>query len=255
MRYARTLGFVGALGLFILLATAAPASAVEYRLQVVSLFSTAFASFLKPGELKEGASGPGLDRLEANLDGGQVSKGAVLFDRRVQPVSESLGRAYGGSRVIPAIKPGGEGAVVWDEIIWDGQPGERSVWLVSPTIRNVQELYDTALKGRGALRHYQAYGFPTNGTRATVLSLPLNFLWVQEERGTAGGTSICRAASTSRTASAVVVGVNTNTLFPDQAYLIVSQAEQPTTYKAVLVWRERAAERQAPSNQNPVNRR
>jgi hypothetical protein len=224
---------------------------VEYRLQVVSLFSTAFASFLRPGELKDGASGRGLDRLEASLDGGRVSTGVILFDRRVRPVSEGLGRAYGGSRVIPEVKPGDEGAGAWDQIVWDGKPGERSVWLVSPTIRSVQELYDTALKGAGPLRHFQPYGFPSNGTRVTALALPLNFLWFHEERGTAWDKYLSRGLDL-KDGIGVVVGVNTDALFPDQVYLIVSQAEQPAIYKAVLVWRERNAERQAPSNQGPI---
>jgi hypothetical protein len=238
------------LGLVVLLATAAPALAIEYRLQVVSIFSTAFASFLKPGELANGASGPGLDRLEATLDHGQLSKGAILFDRRVQPVRETLGRAYGGSRVVPEVKLGSDGAMTWDEIVWEGKPGERSVWFVSPTLRNVQELYDTALRGAGPLRHFQAYGFPMNGTRVPVLSVPLNFLWFHEERGTAwdklaGGLDLGEGIG-------VVVGVNTTSLFPDQAYVIVSQGEQPRTYKAVLAWRERNAEMQAPGQNKPI---
>jgi hypothetical protein len=236
MRRLRRLGPVGAVGLLMVLATAAPASAVEYRLQVVSLFTTAFTSFLRPGELKDGASGPGLDRLEASLDGGRMPTGAILFDRRVQPVRESLSRAYGGSRVIPEMKPGGEGAAVWDEIVWDGKPGERSVWVVPPTIRNVQELYDSALKGTGPLRHFQAYGFPTNGTRVTALSLPLNFLWFYGERGTVWDKYLSRGLDL-KDGIGLVVGVNTDTLFPDQVYLILRHAEQPTTYKAVLAWR------------------
>ena len=43
-----------------------------------------------------------------------------------------------------------------------------------------------------------------------------------------------------------MVGLNFNATVPDQARLIVSQAEQPTTYKAVLVWRERYLDREGP---------
>src|SRR5947208_906816 len=132
MRYGRRFGLVGAAGLMGLLAVAPPAQAVEYRLQVVSLFDTAYSAFLKVGERRDGASGPGLDRLEASVDRGDVPRGAVLFDRRVQPVRLSLAQAYGGARVVPAMKPGGDGSTLWDEITWDGKPGERSVWLVWP---------------------------------------------------------------------------------------------------------------------------
>ena len=46
--------------------------------------------------------------------------------------------------------------------------------------------------------------------------------------------------------------MNTNTLFPDQAYLIVSHTQQPTTYKAVLVWRERKSDREAPGGRGTI---
>lgn len=245
---------VGWLTVMLLIVLVGHAEALEYRLQVVSLYSTAFSAFLKPGELGDGASGPGLNRLEATLDSGELSKGVILFDRRVQPVSELLGRAYGGSRITPLFNPGPVGAVSWDELVWDGTPGERSVWLVSPTVRNVQELRDTALRGRGALRHFQAYAFPMNGARLPVLSLPLNFLWFHEERGTAWDKYLSRGLDLGD-GIGVVVGVNTNTLFPDQVYVIVSHAEQPTTYKAVLVWRERNAERQGTGTENPLRQR
>ncbi len=250
MRYGRRLGLVGAAGLMGLLAVAPPARAVEYRLQVVSLFDTAYSAFLQAGERRDGASGAGLDRLEASVDRGDVPRGAVLFDRRVQPVRLSLAQAYGGARVVPAMKPGGDGSTLWDEITWDGKPGERSVWLVLPIIRNIQEVYNVALRGTGPLRNFQPFSFPMNGTRAAALTIPLNFLWAQEERGTAWDKYISRGLDLTEGIGAVV-GVNTNLLFPDQVYLIVRHAEQPTTYKAVLVWRVRALDREAPS-QGPI---
>ena len=251
MRYGWRLGLVRAAVVIGLLSIAPPAGAVEYRLQVVSVFDSAYASFVKAGELKDGASGPGLDRLETSLDRVDLSKGAILFDRRVQPVRESLARAYGGARVVPTMKPAGESSTVWDEITWEGKPGERSVWLVSPTMRSIQELYNVALKGTGSLRNFQPYGFPTDGTRTAAVALPLNFLWFQEERGTAWDKYISRGLDLSNGIGAVV-GVNTNTLFPDQAYLIVSHTQQPTTYKAVLVWRERKSDREAPGGRGTI---
>ena len=250
MRSRRRFGLVGAAGLIGLLAVAPPARAVEYRLQVVSMFDTAYSSFLRSGERWDGASGAGLDRLETSLDRGDVSRGAILFDRRVQPARQSLAQAYGGARVVPEMKPGGDGSTLWDEIIWDGKPGERSVWLVLPIIRNIQEVYNVALRGTGPLRNFQPFNFPINGTRAAAMSMPLNFLWAQEERGTAWDKYISRGLDLTEGIGAVV-GVNTNLLFPDQVYLIVSHAEQPTTYKAVLVWRVRANDREAPS-QGPI---
>ncbi len=252
MRGCRRVGLVAAVGALMLLALVPPAQAVEYRLQVASILETGFVSFLKRGELKDGASGPGLDRLEASLDRGDMPKGAMLFDRRVQPVRGSLARAYGGSRVIPEMKPGGDGSTDWDEIRWDGKPGERSVWLVLPAMRRIQELHHVALKsGGGPLRHFQPYGFLLDGAKTPALALPLNFLWFHEERGTVWDRYISRGLELEYGIGAVV-GVNSSAVFPDQVYLIVSHAEQPTTYKAVLVWRLRNLDREAPGIENPL---
>ena len=46
------------------------AHAVEYRLEVANLWETALYPFAKPAELRDGASGPGLEQLEASLDQG-----------------------------------------------------------------------------------------------------------------------------------------------------------------------------------------
>jgi hypothetical protein len=246
MRHARRAGLLGAVLVVAWLSTIPAVGAVEYRLRVVSLPDTAYASFLRPGELKDGASGPGLDRLEAALDRGEFPKGPVLFDRRVQPVRESLARAYGGARVLPDVKWGGGDAIVWDEIVWEGKPGEQSVWLISPSIVNYfQEVYNVALKGSGPLRNYQPYTVPMDGSRVAAVSIPLNFLWVQEERGTAWDKYVSRTLDLVNGIGAVI-GANFNQQFPDQVYLITQHADQPTTYKAVVVWRQRKTDRQAP---------
>jgi len=56
------------LGLFgsLLLGTT-PAPAVEYRLLVASIFDATLMSFVSPPELLNGASGPGLQRVEKGL--------------------------------------------------------------------------------------------------------------------------------------------------------------------------------------------
>lgn len=246
MRHAGRLWVLGAAAVIAWLSLTATAGAVEYRLLVVSLPDTAYASYLKRGELTDGASGAGLDRLEAALDRGDVPKGPVLFDRRVEPVRESLARAYGGARVLPDVKWGGGDAIVWDEMIWEGKPGEHSVWMISPSIINhFQEVHNVALKGSGPLRNYQPYTFPMDGSRVAALSIPLNFLWVQEERGTAWDKYVSRGLDLGSGIGAVI-GANFNQQFPDLVYLITRHAEQPTTYKAVVVWRQRKLDRQAP---------
>jgi hypothetical protein len=247
MRHIRRSGSLGVIAVMAWFSLVAGAEAVEYRLRVVSIPDTAYASFLRPGESADGAAGRGLDRLEAALDRGEFPRGPVLFDRRVQPVRESLARAYGGARVLPDVTWGGAEAIVWDEIVWEGTPGEHSVWLISPTILNYfGEVYNVALKGSGPLRNYQPFDVPMDRSRVTALSIPINFLWVQEERGTAWARYISKSLDLGHDIGAVI-GANVNPQFPDVVYLITQHAEQPTTYKAVVVWRYRKTDRQAPS--------
>lgn len=222
----------------LLQATALSAWAVEYRLQVVNLYENSFASFLKPGELKDGASGPGLVALEASLDRGEVPTGALLYDRHLQATREGIARAYGGVPVRAAIQPGGWEAQLWDEARWEGKPGEQSVWVIVPTDRRPQELRRLALRGGGPLRQFQPYTIPPNGKRFPAVSFPLNFLWAQEELGRAWSSYVSPVLDLSDGVGAVV-GVNHDRMFADHVYLIVTQGAEPTTYKAVLAWRQR----------------
>lgn len=226
---------------------APPAQAVECRLEVASLFESGFASFLKsPNELNDGASGPGLDALEASLDRGAVPRGPLLWDRHVQPLKESVARAYGGVRVRAEVAPGGEDKSVWDEVRWDGKPGERTVWLVAPEgRRRPQELYRVALKGAGPIRHFTPYTLTSGDAKVRAVKYGLSFLWFHEERGDAWNAYLSRTLDLADGIGAVV-GENFNKTFPDQVYLIVDQPAQPTTFKAVLVWRDRPTELETP---------
>jgi hypothetical protein len=70
-------------------------------------------------------------------------------------------------------------------------------------------------------------------------------IWAEEERGTAWARWIGRGLDVSG-GLAAVVGQESNPTFPDRVYLVVSQAAEPTTYKAVLVWRDRPTELELP---------
>jgi hypothetical protein len=223
-------------GASLLLGSAPSASAVEYRLQVTSVYSESFAAFLKRGEYADGASGAGLDRLESSLDRGQFPPGALLYDRGVEAAGLSTARAYRAVAVPSRIVRGGLG--VWDEVRWEGKPGEQSVWVISPSTPRHQELYRTALKGAGPLRQFQPYALRPNGVRLAVASLPLNFLWSFEGSETLWDKYLSRALD-FQSGIAAVVGANHNPLFGDQVFLVLRQAEVPIAYKAVLVWRRR----------------
>jgi hypothetical protein len=230
------------------------ARAIEYRLDVANLWDTALPAYLSTAELYDGASGPGLARLEESLDQGGVPRGVLLGDRSLRWASESVAQAYGTVRVLAEITPGGEGRPRWDEVRWDGKPGERSVWVIAPSGRaRAHSLYRTVLKGDGPMRQFMAY-VPVNGNRSQAVKYGLNFLWFYEERGGLWDRYLSRSLDLHEGLGAVV-GENTNRTFPDQVYLIVQQGAQPTTYKAVLVWSESEYNFQAPGNHRAVRPR
>src|SRR5262249_13979834 len=111
------------LGLFgSLLLGPTSAHAVEYRLLVASIFDTTLMSFVSPPELVYGASGPGLERVEKELDTGQIGVGAMPAGRPLVSVSDDVAKACGGvplHRVLPAR--GGAGS--WVRGWCGGQPG------------------------------------------------------------------------------------------------------------------------------------
>jgi hypothetical protein len=236
----------GLLTPFLALAPAIPAQAVEYRLEVVSLWESALYRYAKTSELRDGASGPGLERLEVGLDEGAVPRGVTLGDRTLRWASESVSRAYGTVHVLAEIKPGGDGHSRWDEVRWEGKPGDRSVWFVAASGRGRPErLTRVVLKGNGPPRQFMPF-IPTKGSLSAAVKYSLNFLSFHEERGTIWERYVSRSLDL-REGLGAVVGENDNQTFPDHVYLIVDQGAQPTTYRAVLLWRESVYNIQAPA--------
>lgn len=214
-----------------------PAGAAEYRLQVVSVYEEAFSALLRPGELVDGAAGPGLNRLEASLDRAEFPMGAILWDRPLETARDRTARAYGAVIVRPDV-PKTEVPKLWHELRWEGRPGEQTVWKVSPTGLRIGQLDRVALKGRGDLRHFLPFTAGTNGRRGQALAVPLLYLSAEEERGTLWPEYLSRVVDLAD-GIAAVVGVNPNRSFADEVYLLVRHGDHPITYKAVLSWRPR----------------
>ena len=227
-----------------LLAVAASAGAVEYRLQVVNVHDDALKSFLKVGEAADGASGPGLDRLEASLDRGDFPKAVLLYDRHLQAAREALAVAWGGVPVRAEIRKGGDGQGLWDDVRWEGKPGEHSVWVVFAEGRRPQELVRMALKGNGPMRHIRPYTVPGGGKKLEALSFPQSFLWLGEEDSGVWQTRVAPLLDLSR-GLGVLVGDQMQ-FSADRAYIIVSHGAEPTTYKAVLAWKRRDLDKESP---------
>lgn len=223
------------LALLLVWAGAVPAEAVEYRLQVANLYQTSFSHFID-GKIRGGEGELTMERLERSLDGGQTPAGAFLY-RPVQVARESLAAAFGASKARGEVKPT-EGKRLWDEAVWQGAPGERSVWVIAPTTTHDQEVVHLALKGKDTLRYWVPYGVSGNSRPASAVAFPLQFLQFYEERGTLWDRYLSKSVSL-REGIAVVVGVNQNPTFADWVYIVVEPPAAPTTFKVVLGWGRR----------------
>src|SRR5262249_60229235 len=87
---------VGLFGSLLLGST--PAAAVEYRLLVASIFDATLMSFVGPPELVNGASGPGLERVERSLDSGRIDLGAMPAGGPPRGVRAGVAQAGGAVR-------------------------------------------------------------------------------------------------------------------------------------------------------------
>ncbi len=108
------------------------------------------------------------------------------------------------------------------------------------------------LRGPGPVRHFTPYA-PSNGRKVIAVRYPLEFLWFYEERGGLWDRYLAQSLDLSQGVG-IVAGSNSNPTFPDQVSIVVNQAEQPTTYKVVLVWREPPSNLEAPRSPRPMRR-
>ena len=216
-----------------------PAGAVEYRLQVANLYREAFSHYLD-GPIGSGSGELVMGRLEQALDGGGIAQGALLSDRTFRYAWEALAESFEATKVIAQVKPL-ESPRRWDEVVWDGTPGERSVWVIAPSARHFEEAYQVAVKGAGpgaALRYYAPYRAAMIGGPQTVIGYPLSFLRFYEGRNALWQRYLSKSVDL-RNGIAVVVGINDNATFPDWVYIVVDQPPAPTTFKVVVGWQRR----------------
>ncbi|MBI4638878.1 MAG: hypothetical protein HY727_21285 [Candidatus Rokubacteria bacterium] len=218
-------------------ASVTPVAAVEYRLQVASLHQDTFTHYLE-GKIGSGVGELVLARLAAAMDAGQVAKGGLLYDRPLQGVPGTVAEGFRAVKIRAEVVRGGEGSRLWDEVVWDGTPGERSVWLIGATTPHFPEVRHVGLKAASPLRYYIPYSVPLRPTPQRVVAFPLNFVQWQGERGTLWDKYLGRAVSPDE-GIAVVIGVNDNMRFADWVYFIIEQPREPQTFKAVLGWERR----------------
>jgi hypothetical protein len=153
-------------------------------------------------------------------------------------------------KVIAEIKPA-EGSRRWDEVVWEGNPGERSVWVLAPSTTRTQEVMHVALQGvplgggePAVLRYYLPYRVTGSPTPQSAATYPLHFLRFYEDRGAVLWDRYLSRSTALGQGIAAVVGENSNPSFADWVYIVVQHPPRPTTFKAVVGWdRRRGADR------------
>jgi hypothetical protein len=225
----------------LVLALAVPAAAIEYRLRVANVFDASLTSFLSPGELDDGSRGPGFQRLDDFLTQGSGDRGMVVTQRPLQSVPATIARAWGGVSVSAPIARGGV-VSYWDEVRWDGKPGERSIWIVKSNGRmRPQTVRHVVLGGLTPPSIYQAYSADCGKIRLPALRMPIPLMAFQESRGDIWDKYVAKSLDLSHGVG-VVVGTNSNAIEPDLIYIIVSQGPEPTAFEVVISWKGSDAE-------------
>jgi hypothetical protein len=235
--------------LLAVLAVGTPAGEVEYRMKVANIFDQAMMSFLSRGELDDSATGPGFQRLAAQLDQGSGDRGMNVTHRPLNSVPDSIARAWGGVAIPAQIARGGV-VSYWDEVRWDGRPGERSIWIVKPNGRaSPQAVSHVVLKGTTPLTLYQPYTVACGTSRVPVMHLGIPLIAFQESRGDVWDKYVAKNLDMRRGIGAVV-GVNNNAVMANLVYIIVEQGPASTTFEVVITWSDSNA--QAPGGGGAV---
>lgn len=235
--------------LLVVVTAATPAWAVEYRLKVANVFDDAMMSFLSPGELHDGATGPGFQRLAALLNQGGGDRGMNVTHRPLSAVPVEIARAWGGVAIQAPIARGGV-VSFWDEVRWDGKPGERSIWIVKPNgLENPAAVNHIVLKGTTPLALHQPYSVGCGTNRVPVMQMGIPLIAFQESRGDVWDKYVAKNLDL-RQGIGAVVGLNNNAVLPSLVYIIVEQGPAPTTFEAIITWGNSNA--QGPAGGGPV---
>ena len=172
--------------------------------------------------------------------------GALLTDRVFRYGWDEILRGFGAVKARATVSPG-EGRRRWDETVWEGSPGERSVFVISASAGNHQEVYQIALKGQAdgsTLRYYVPYQVTGNPRPAPVVAYSLTFLRFYADRGGDLWNRYLSRSVSLADGLAAAIGINENPSFADWVYFVVEHPARPTTFKAAVGWeRRRSADR------------
>jgi hypothetical protein len=228
------------LGLGSLLLGGGETAAEEYRLRVANLYRPSFAHYFE-GPIGRGEGELAMPKLQRALDAGEISGGALLTDRAFRYGWDDLVQAFGAVKARATITPGGGGARPWDEAVWEGTPGERTVFVIASSTTNYQTVYHTALGGGATgepLHYYVPYQVTGNPTPVPVVAYGLSFMRFYTTRGNLWSRYLSRSVSLAQ-GVALIVGTNEDPLFADWVYIVVEHPPQPATFNVVVGWDRR----------------
>jgi len=236
---------VGALWIGIvalLLAIVAPASvatAAEYRLRVANLDDEAYFHFADR-DGNDSASPFVLRRLEPALEQRTVPGGVFVPSRTLLPADPGRVRSFGAVEARP-LPDQRRDTGQWQEIRWEGKPGERAVWVIQGDgVQVRQGVVGVGLRApRGEFRHYIPFTPVPGAWKVRAARLGLDFIdfWY-------GQDGLWQRFLGHRldlaTGIAAVVGENPNAVYPDSVFLVIDQPPAPATYDVVIAWRNRS---------------
>ena len=218
---------------WLLFAATDQVQAVEYGLRVANLMNDGFAYFIR-SSIGRGEGELSLPQLDRALDAGLVSRGALLYDRDIYPAGDGVARSFGAVATRPTAYSSSEERGLWKSVRWEGQPGERVVWVIRPAGMFWRRVVHLALGGASPeLRYYIPYGVTLSPMPSRAVAFSLTFLRSGEDGAPLWERFLSRAAD-PRGGLAGVVGVNS--LGSDWVYLIVEQPPEPTTFRTAIGW-------------------
>ena len=213
-----------------------PVEAIEYRLRVANVVESGYFHYAEV-DGRQPDSPFALDRLRTALDRAEVPSG-VLVSRKVLPANAATARSFEAVAVRPAGEVTQEGR--WQEIRWEGKPGEKAVWVVQGQGTHLQEVTGVGLVAgtTGQFRHYVPYGASLSPVPLRATRFPLTLIEFWEGKSGLWQRWLARHVDLGE-GVAVIVGENGNLVYADSVFLVIQQGSAAATYTVALAWRDR----------------
>jgi len=111
-------------------------------------------------------------------------------------------------------------------------------------------LYRVAIRGRGPVRYFLPYGATNGSYKLPVVKVPLDYLFSHQEDPDFWTKRLAPLLDLPE-GIAMIAAAREGALDADEAYIIVTHGTEPATYKAVLAWRDRYYDQEAPGTRRP----